>query len=107
MLTWCSTCASCPTRTSFPSSARLPDTSGSGQVHSLVSANPGIHQTHLRVCSIYLIPHYIREGKSYLTIAFGCTGGKHRSVMIAEDVKKRLSKAGYNIKVAHRDAERS
>jgi UPF0042 nucleotide-binding protein len=53
---------------------------------------------------IYLIPHYIREGKSYLTIAFGCTGGKHRSVMIAEDVKKRLSKAGYNVKVVHRDS---
>ena len=53
---------------------------------------------------IYLIPHYIREGKSYLTIAFGCTGGKHRSVMIAEDVKKRLAKAGYNVKVVHRDS---
>jgi UPF0042 nucleotide-binding protein len=53
---------------------------------------------------IYLIPHYIREGKSYLTIAFGCTGGKHRSVMIAEDVQKRLGKAGYNVKVAHRDS---
>ena len=53
---------------------------------------------------IYLIPHYIREGKSYLTIAFGCTGGKHRSVMIAEDVKKRLAKAGYNVKLVHRDS---
>lgn len=53
---------------------------------------------------IYLIPHYIREGKSYLTIAFGCTGGKHRSVMIAEDVKRRLAKAGYNAKVVHRDS---
>ncbi len=53
---------------------------------------------------IYLIPHYIREGKSYLTIAFGCTGGKHRSVMIAEDVEKRLAKAGYNVKVVHRDS---
>ncbi len=53
---------------------------------------------------IYLVPHYIREGKSYLTIAFGCTGGKHRSVMIAEEVKKRLSKAGYNVKVVHRDS---
>ena len=53
---------------------------------------------------VYLIPHYIEEGKSYLTIAFGCTGGKHRSVMITEDVKKRLAKAGYNVKVVHRDS---
>jgi RNase adapter protein RapZ len=53
---------------------------------------------------VYLIPHYIREGKSYLTIAFGCTGGRHRSVLIAEEVKKRLAKAGYNVKVVHRDS---
>ena len=53
---------------------------------------------------VYLLPHYIREGKSYLTIAFGCTGGQHRSVMIAEDVGKRLRKAGYRVKVAHRDS---
>jgi len=52
---------------------------------------------------VYLLPHYIHEGKSYLTIAFGCTGGQHRSVMIAEDVGKRLKKAGYRIKVVHRD----
>ncbi len=52
---------------------------------------------------IYLLPHYIREGKSYLTIAFGCTGGQHRSVMIAEEVGKRLHKAGYRVKVVHRD----
>jgi len=52
---------------------------------------------------IYLLPHYIREGKSYLTIGFGCTGGQHRSVMIAEDVNKRLRKAGYKVKVVHRD----
>jgi UPF0042 nucleotide-binding protein len=53
---------------------------------------------------IYLIPHYVREGKSYLTIGFGCTGGQHRSVMIAEEVKKRLAKAGYRVKVVHRDS---
>lgn len=53
---------------------------------------------------IYLLPHYIHEGKSYLTIAFGCTGGQHRSVMIAEDVAKRLRKAGYRVKVVHRDS---
>jgi UPF0042 nucleotide-binding protein len=55
---------------------------------------------------IYLLPHYIHEGKSYLTIAFGCTGGQHRSVMIAEDVAKSLKHAGYKVKVAHRDSPR-
>jgi RNase adapter protein RapZ len=53
---------------------------------------------------VYLLPHYIREGKSYLTISFGCTGGQHRSVMIAEEVGKRLRKAGYRVKVVHRDS---
>jgi len=53
---------------------------------------------------IYLLPHYVREGKSYLTISFGCTGGQHRSVMIAEDVSRRLRKAGYRVKVVHRDS---
>ena len=52
---------------------------------------------------IYLIPHYIREGKSYLTISFGCTGGHHRSVMIAGEICKRLSKNGYKVKEFHRD----
>lgn len=53
---------------------------------------------------VYLIPHYIHEGKSYLTIAFGCTGGQHRSVMIAEDVGKRLRASDYRVKVVHRDS---
>jgi UPF0042 nucleotide-binding protein len=52
---------------------------------------------------IYLLPHYIREGKSYLTIAFGCTGGHHRSVMIADQIRKNLADAGYRAKVTHRD----
>lgn len=55
---------------------------------------------------IYLLPHYINEGKSYLTISFGCTGGQHRSVMIAEEVAKRLHKAGYRLKIVHRDMPR-
>ena len=55
---------------------------------------------------IYLLPHYVREGKSYLTIGFGCTGGQHRSVLIAEEVRKRLAKAGYRAKVVHRDSPR-
>jgi UPF0042 nucleotide-binding protein len=52
---------------------------------------------------IYLLPHYIREGKSYLTIAFGCTGGQHRSVMMADAMRKKLAEAGYNAKATHRD----
>jgi UPF0042 nucleotide-binding protein len=54
----------------------------------------------------YLLPHYIREGKSYLTIAFGCTGGQHRSVMMAGEFRKRLAKAGYRVKETHRDIPR-
>ena len=51
----------------------------------------------------FLIPHYIAEGKSYLNIAFGCTGGRHRSVMMAEVIRKALAKQGYNAKAVHRD----
>ncbi len=52
---------------------------------------------------IYLLPHYIEEGKSYLTIGFGCTGGHHRSVMIADQIRKNLNQAGFKAKVTHRD----
>jgi UPF0042 nucleotide-binding protein len=52
---------------------------------------------------VYLLPHYIREGKSYLTIAFGCTGGQHRSVMMADQIRKNLAEAGFKAKVNHRD----
>ena len=54
----------------------------------------------------FLLPHYIHEGKSYLTIGIGCTGGQHRSVMIAEELKKRLATAGYRAKSTHRDMPR-
>ena len=55
---------------------------------------------------LYLLPHYVEEGKSYLTVAFGCTGGQHRSVMMAEEMCKRLKKAGYRVKPLHRDMPR-
>lgn len=55
---------------------------------------------------LFLLPHYISEGKSYLTLAFGCTGGQHRSVMIAEEIARRLAKQNYRAKTVHRDMPR-
>jgi len=56
----------------------------------------------------FVLPHYIAEGKSYLTIALGCTGGRHRSVAIAERLKRSLSSVeGARIRVRHRDIGRS
>jgi UPF0042 nucleotide-binding protein len=52
---------------------------------------------------VYLLPHYVGEGKSYLTIAFGCTGGRHRSVMMADEIRRRLARSGYTVKATHRD----
>ena len=54
----------------------------------------------------FLLPHYIKEGKSYLTVGIGCTGGQHRSVMIAEELRKRLVAVGYRVKSGHRDMPR-
>jgi UPF0042 nucleotide-binding protein len=48
----------------------------------------------------------VREGKSYLTIAFGCTGGQHRSVMIAGEIAQRLGRTGSSVKQSHRDIPR-
>jgi UPF0042 nucleotide-binding protein len=56
---------------------------------------------------IECLPAYEREGKSYLTIAIGCTGGHHRSVAVAEAIKERLSLAGWSPHVHHRDLEKS
>jgi RNase adapter protein RapZ len=55
---------------------------------------------------LYLIPHYIREGKSYLTVALGCTGGRHRSVALAEVIRRDLKRKNYSAKVVHRDIEK-
>ncbi len=55
---------------------------------------------------LYLLPHYIREGKSYLTIAVGCTGGRHRSVALAEQIGKNLNREGYKTRMTHRDIGR-
>jgi RNase adapter protein RapZ len=53
-----------------------------------------------------LLPAYRAEGKAYLTIAFGCTGGRHRSVSVAEDLARHLSDGGWPVSVRHRELER-
>ena len=54
----------------------------------------------------YLLPFYKREGKSYLTIGVGCTGGRHRSVMVANRLRDELKKEKYNVSVLHRDMQK-
>ncbi len=51
----------------------------------------------------FLMPHFVEEGKSHLSIAIGCTGGRHRAVVVAERLRDRLRKKDYNIRVYHRD----
>ncbi len=55
---------------------------------------------------LYLLPHYLHEGKSYLTIALGCTGGRHRSVALAEQAAQILEREGYRTRLNHRDLGR-
>ncbi len=65
---------------------------------------PFLH--HLDALLDLLLPEYVAEGKAYLTIAFGCTGGRHRSVVIAEEVASRLQRRGISPSVKHRDVDR-
>lgn len=54
----------------------------------------------------FLLPHYIKEGKTSLVIAIGCTGGQHRSVVLANEIGKKLAELNYRVKVKHRDEKR-
>jgi UPF0042 nucleotide-binding protein len=54
----------------------------------------------------YALPLYVHEGKAYLTVAVGCTGGRHRSVVLVEELARRLTLAGHEVSVRHRDVER-
>jgi len=55
----------------------------------------------------YLLPLYKREGKSYVTVGIGCTGGRHRSVMVANELTRALRRAGFDAHAAHRDVRKS
>lgn len=54
----------------------------------------------------FLLPAYVKEGKSYLTVAIGCTGGRHRSVALVEELARRLGAEGHTVRVGHRDVGR-
>ncbi len=77
-------------------------------VADYVRGFPQTHEFLDRVTDLmlYLLPHYVQEGKSYLTVGFGCTGGQHRSVMMVEEIARRLKAAGYEVKALHRDMPR-
>ena len=66
---------------------------------------PEVDETLKRFSDLlsYLLPQYKREGKSYLTVGIGCTGGRHRSVMIANELASRLRRAGFDARAEHRD----
>lgn len=55
---------------------------------------------------LYLLPRYKREGKSYLTVGIGCTGGRHRSVMVANSLRKALKNEDFEVSVTHRDMQK-
>lgn len=77
-------------------------------VAEYVSNDPAYvaYMTHLLGLLLPLLPRFQQEGKSYLTIAVGCTGGRHRSVAVAEQLAQALSEAGYAANVTHRDIDR-
>ncbi len=70
--------------------------------------SPDVRETTGRFADLldYLVPMYQREGKSYVTVAIGCTGGKHRSVAIANALCKHLNRGGYRARVMHRDVKK-
>jgi UPF0042 nucleotide-binding protein len=55
----------------------------------------------------FTVPLYVQEGKAYLTIAVGCTGGRHRSVVLVEELARLLREAGHEVSVGHRDIDRA
>jgi UPF0042 nucleotide-binding protein len=80
-------------------------TGGDRRVIKYLKAQPEVEETLQRFSDLlyYLLPQYQREGKSYLTVGIGCTGGRHRSVMIANELARRLRRSGFDAHAVHRD----
>ncbi len=77
-------------------------------VKRYVMATPQAQQFGKKFFSLIAesLPHYIKEGKSYLTVAIGCTGGRHRSVVMTDALRDYLAQHGFKVRVHHRDIER-
>jgi len=72
----------------------------------LGSAQSRAFLDHIRDFLTFALPLYVHEGKAYLTIAIGCTGGRHRSVVLVEELARRMRETGHEVSVRHRDVER-
>ena len=79
------------------------------RVVKYLRAQPEVEETLNRFGDLldYLLPQYKREGKSYVTVGIGCTGGRHRSVMVANALGRRLRRSGFDAYVVHRDVRKS
>ena len=79
------------------------------RVVSFLSSDAEVNETLKRFTDLlsYLLPLYKREGKSYVTVGIGCTGGRHRSVMIANALARALRKAGFDAHASHRDVRKA
>ena len=78
------------------------------EVRDFVLEQPGATDFLDRLDSVFevVVPRFVHEGKSYLTVALGCTGGRHRSVVLAEALAERIADHGLNATVTHRDIDR-
>jgi UPF0042 nucleotide-binding protein len=83
-----------------------PGTDPAVRDYVLGQQDTGLFMARLEALLEIALPGYVQEGKQYLTVAIGCTGGKHRSVVLAEELAKWLVGKGYRANVAHRDVER-
>jgi UPF0042 nucleotide-binding protein len=79
------------------------------RVVKYLNSQPEVEETLNRFYDLlaYLLPQYKREGKSYVTVGIGCTGGRHRSVMIANALGRRLRRAGFDARALHRDVRKA
>ena len=79
------------------------------RVVKYLRSQPEVEETLNRFSDLldYLLPLYKREGKSYVTVGIGCTGGRHRSVMIANALSRRLRRGGFDARAVHRDVRQA